>query len=164
MRSTSGILPYVEIRTATVGDALAVETVRVTSWKLAYRGVVPDSYLDAMVVDARRRVSIIAAGTATTLLALEDGAPVGMAAFGPSRDDDLEGLELFALYVLPSAWRAGVGSALLTACGDVSSVWVLEDNEPAQAFYARHGFARDGVSTVLDLGEPLVELRMVRSA
>jgi ribosomal protein S18 acetylase RimI-like enzyme len=164
MRSTSRILPYVEIRTATVDDALAVETVRVTSWKLAYRGVVPDAYLDAMVVDAARRVSIISAGAATTLLALEDGAPVGMAAFGPSRDDDLEGLELFALYVLPDAWRTGVGTALLTASGTVRSVWVLENNEPAQAFYARHGFVRDGVSTVLDLGAPLTELRMVRYA
>jgi GNAT superfamily N-acetyltransferase len=164
MRPTSGILHYVEIRRATVADALAVETVRVTSWKLSYRGVVPDAYLDAMVVDEARRLSIMSSGAATTLLALRDDVPVGMAAFGPSRDEDLDGLELFALYVLPSAWRSGVGTALLADCDAVGSVWVLEDNVRGQAFYARHGFVRDGVSTVLDLGAPLVEVRMVRSA
>jgi GNAT superfamily N-acetyltransferase len=163
MRSTSGILPYVKIRKATVADALAVETVRVTSWKLAYRGLVPDAYLDAMAVDASRRVAIITAGDATTLLAVDGGTPVGMAAFGPTRDDDLDGLELFALYVLPAVWRAGIGTALLAACGPVRSVWVLEDNARAQAFYARQGFVPDGISTVLDLGDPLVEVRMVRS-
>lgn len=152
-----------EIRTATVADALAVETVRVTSWRLAYRGIVTDSYLDAMMIDPHRRVSIIKAGRATTLIALQGSDPVGMAVFGPSRDDDINGVELYAIYVLPSAWRAGVGSALLTACGPPGSVWVLQDNERAQAFYVRHGFARDGVSTVLDLGAPVVEVRMLRS-
>lgn len=164
MRSTSAILLYVEIRTATVADALAVEAVRVASWKVSYRGVVPDAYLAAMVVDEGRRVSIISQGLTTTLLALHEGAAVGMAAFGPSRDDDVQGLELYALYVLPSAWRAGVGTALLEACGDIRSLWVLKGNQRARAFYARHGFAPDGVSTVLDLGAPIVEIRMVRPA
>jgi GNAT superfamily N-acetyltransferase len=164
MRSASAIMPLVEIRTATTADALAVETVRVLSWKLSYRGLVPDAYLDALVVDEARRVSIISSGAATTLLAVVDSRPVGMAAYGPTRDDDLGGLELFALYVLPPSWRSGVGTALLSACGAAESVWVLAKNARGQAFYARHGFAPDGASTVLHLGAPLVEVRLVRSA
>src|SRR6059058_3443447 len=45
-RSTSAILPAVHVRTATVDDALAVETVRIRGWQTAYRGIVPDSFLD----------------------------------------------------------------------------------------------------------------------
>lgn len=151
------------LRAATVADALAVETVRVNTWKVAYRGLLPDSLLDGLTVDAHRRAAGIIAGSSTTLLALEGPHPVGMAAYGPCRDDDLDGSELYALYVLPRAWRSGTGTAMLAACGDVTSLWVLEGNARAIAFYARHGFSFDGVRKDKDLGGPVVELRMVRS-
>ena len=149
---------------ATAEDALAVETVRITSWRTAYRGVLPDGFLDALVIDAERRAARMAEEGLTALLATEGDQPLGMAAFGPCRDDDRPGLpELYALYVLPSAWRGGVGSALLAAAGDVQSLWVLEANARARAFYARHGFTPDGTSKVLELGAPVVEVRLVRS-
>lgn len=50
---------------------------------------------------------------------------------------------LDALYVEPSAQRAGVGSALLevarTRRPDGFGLWVFESNEPARSFYRRHG-------------------------
>ena len=151
-----------QIRVATSADALAVETVRITSWRTAYRGMVPDGYLDALVVDAERRAARMAEEGLTVLLATEGDAPVGMAAHGPCRDPDRPGLpELYALYVLPEAWRTGVGSALLAAAGDVRSLWVLEANARARAFYERHGFRADGVTKELDLGGPVTELRML---
>lgn len=149
-----------ELRTATPADALAVETVRVETWRAAYAGLVPQDFLDGLVVDAQRRAEAIASGTATTLLAI-DPDPVAMAAHGPDRDG-LPGQELYALYVLPRAWRSGVGSRVLAACGDVRSLWVLEGNARARAFYGRHGFVADGATKVLDLGAPVTELRMVR--
>jgi hypothetical protein len=36
------------VRTATAGDAMEVAKVHVRSWQAAYRGLVPDSYLDAL--------------------------------------------------------------------------------------------------------------------
>jgi GNAT superfamily N-acetyltransferase len=150
-----------EIRVAAVEDALAVETVRLQSWQAAYRGLVADRYLDAMAVDVRRRADLIASGLATTLIA-EDPHPVGMAVFGPARDADCAGSdELFALYVDPSRWRAGIGGALIACCAGVSVVWVLEGNGRARAFYERHGFRPDGTRKVLDLGGPVTELRML---
>ncbi|MGB8650282.1 MAG: GNAT family N-acetyltransferase [Mycobacteriales bacterium] len=152
-----------QIRVAGAEDALAVETVRIGSWKVAYRGMVPDAFLDGLVVDAERRAAQMAAEGLTVLLATEDDQPVGMAAHGPCRDDDRSGEpELYALYVLPPAWRTGVGAALLAACGDVASLWVLEANARARGFYARHRFRPDGVSKALDLGGAVVEVRMVR--
>jgi ribosomal protein S18 acetylase RimI-like enzyme len=151
----------VPVRTATVEDALAVETVRIRGWQTAYRGIVADSFLDSLVVDADRRATMIASSDVTTLVADEDGV-VGMAAFGPARDDEDGVVELYALYVDPAAWRKGVGTSLLTACEGVTVLWVLADNERARAFYRRHGFAADGGSKLLDLDGPVTEIRMRR--
>ena len=143
-----------EIREATPQDDLAVERVRLGTWKVAYRGLVPDAYLDALEPGERRTPP-----STTTLIALAP-EPAGMAAHGPCRDG--EGRELYALYVLPAHWGTGLGDDLLAACGDVSSLWVLEHNARARAFYARHGFTPDGTAKAIDLGEPVSEIRMTR--
>ena len=149
------------VRIATVADAPAVEEVRIRGWQTAYRRIVPDDYLDALVVDAARRAERIAEPGVTTLLAEEDGTATGMAVYGACRDGS-GAVELYALYVDPDHWRKGVGTALLAACEGVTVLWVLKDNARAQAFYRRHGFAPDGGSQVLDLGRPVVEIRMRR--
>ena len=153
-----------QVRWATSEDALAVETVRITGWQAAYRGIVADSFLDSLVVDARMRASRIA--EIPTLVAVDADQVVGMACFGPSRDEDLEGVaELYALYVDPSSWRAGIGSALLEECTElagVAALWVLEGNHRARAFYGRHGFTADGATKELDLEGPVTEIRMRR--
>jgi ribosomal protein S18 acetylase RimI-like enzyme len=41
-------------------------------------------------------------------------------------------------------------------------LWVLEDNERAQAFYRGEGFVADGGRKELDLDGPVGELRMRR--
>jgi GNAT superfamily N-acetyltransferase len=151
----------VPVRTAGAEDAPAVESVRIRGWRAAYRGLVPDSYLDSLVVDAVRRAERMSEPGVTTLLAEEDGRTAGMAVLGPCREGSGE-VELYALYVDPDHWRRGVGSALLAACEGVSVLWVLEDNVRARAFYARHGFRADGGRQLLDLGGPVAEIRMRR--
>ena len=56
------------------------------------------------------------------------------------------GLELYAIYVRQAWQGTGVGQALLDASvGNLAcSVWVLENNPRAHAFYARNGFVADG--------------------
>ncbi|MCU1601768.1 MAG: acetyltransferase [Frankiales bacterium] len=147
------------VRTATSEDALAVETVRTRGWQAAYRGIVSDGYLDAMVVDSERRAGLIGQDGVTTLVAEEDEV-LGMAVYGPSRHG--EGTELYALYVDPAHWRAGVGTALLAACNGLTELWVLQDNTGAQAFYEQHGFRADGGSQVLEIDGPVTEIRMRR--
>ncbi len=148
------------VRTATTDDALAVETVRMRGWQVAYRGIVSDAFLDAMTVDPERRAGLIGQDGVRTLVA-DDPDVVGMAVYGPSRHGR-SGTELYALYVDPEHWRAGVGTALLAACVGVDELWVLRDNARAQAFYARHGFVADGGSQVLDIDGPVTEIRMTR--
>jgi GNAT superfamily N-acetyltransferase len=98
---------------------------------------------------------------------------VGMANVGPARDDDLDADrvgEIRAMYADPSAWSTGVGSALMRAsmdhlrgCGQVDvTLWVLEDNLRARAFYERWGFRPDGARQVVELGRAVPEIRYYR--
>lgn len=152
----------VVIRTASLTDAFVVEDLRVSGWKTAYRGLLADAFLDSLEVDADMRATTMARGDATELLAVSDGTPVGMATFGPCRDDDRSGeQELYAIYVREPG--RGIGGRLLEACGPVTSLWVLQGNAPAIGFYERHGFALDGSTQDLWLGDEQVrELRMLR--
>ena len=88
---------------------------------------------------------------------------------GASRDEDaacpVSG-ELYAIYVLAAHYGSGAGQALLDAAigRAAASLWVLEDNPRARAFYERNGFRADG--TVKDddrWGEPVREVRLVRA-
>ena len=72
------------------------------------------------------------------LLALDDGAAVGFAAW--------TGHLLDALYVLPRHSGHGIGRQLLAALpASVDALWVLVDNARGRAFYARNGWADTGV-------------------
>ncbi len=151
------------VRPATAADVRAADAVRVAGWKAAYRDLVPQAYLDRlMVTDARVAwlTDRLEDQDAQTLVAVEGKAVVGMAVHGPGRDPDLPGLrELYALYVHPSHWRRGTGTELLAACGPVDMLWVLEGNERGRAFYERHGFRPDGTAKTLDLDGPVLEVR-----
>ena len=85
---------------------------------------------------------------------------VGYAAFGAERDPagrpgagpEAGPAELYAIYVVPARWSAGVGRQLLAAVlaqaggrGYRSiSLWVLEGNDRARRFYERAGFSPAG--------------------
>ncbi len=69
-------------------------------------------------------------------------------------------VELSKMYVLPDAHGAGVSAALMSAAVDdaralgAACVWlgVNQENQRAQRFYAKHGFAATGTKT-FRLGE-----------
>jgi hypothetical protein len=85
-----------EIRRALADDALGVATVHVRSWQAAYRGLLPDAYLDQLDVEARRvgwaqTIAETDWPRSGTLVATEANANVvGFAHLGPTRDDDLD--------------------------------------------------------------------------
>ena len=93
------------------------------------------------------------------LLAVEAGAPVGLVWYLRDGTFGLGGyLKLMA--VLPGAQARGVGAALLAAFeaelarGAAHGFLLCSDfNAPAQAFYARHGWARVGALPGLVLPE-----------
>lgn len=156
------------VRTATPGDALAIETIRVRAWRAAYRHVLPPHELDAMPVDESRwrgRLLQPPAGW-ETFVAEHGGRVVGFACVGPSRDE-LELGELYAIYVDPDAWSTGAGRELMLRSEDAlqagyreATLWVLEDNPRARRFYELAGWEPDGARKVEERwGVPAPEVR-----
>jgi GNAT superfamily N-acetyltransferase len=154
----------VRLRDARRGDELAVAEVHVRSWQEAYRGLMPDSYLDALDPRDRAGGYIFEAGdpaAPATVLAVgeEDGKEVvlGFATFCPSRDEDAPDLgEVVALYVDPNRHGGGVGRLLMTearrrlhhAGFTEALLWVLDGNARAATFYEREGWRPDGAKRV----------------
>ena len=140
------------VRHAVIDDATGIARVRAESWRAAYRGIVPDAYLDAIDVDEwaerQRRNMEEHPDDLISLVAETEELIAGWAASGPNRDADHDYAgELYAIYLLPEHQRRGIGSELTTATarwladqGLTSMIlWVLEDNHPARRFYEALG-------------------------
>lgn len=165
-----------QIRPASLDDLPAVARIHVETWQAAYRGHVPDWFLDALSVDERADewTEILGQGSwpSTGLLVAETdhGELVGFAHLSPSRDDDATADcgEVTAIYVDPSAWRTGAGRLLLEASSSLlreagfsrATLWVLEGNDRARCFYERLGWRTDGSTKIDDRGDfTLTEVR-----
>ena len=151
-------------------DALAVSRVYAASWRAAYRRIVPQAFLDEMAED--RWCGFLTGGGAESLLLLDGQRLAGTAAYGPARQTETAGCgEVISLYLLPDCWGRGLGKALLEAalerlwemgCREVS-LWVLEENRRARAFYERQGFSLSGAALDCEVGgKELREVRYVR--
>ncbi|WP_053848022.1 GNAT family N-acetyltransferase [Streptomyces sp. NRRL B-24085] len=166
------------IRPMTLADCDRVAEIRVRGWQSAYRGLIPQSYLDAMSVarDAERHRTrfVQGDGSVVNLVAEWDGEVTGWACHGPYRDGEVRtaDAELYAVYVDPRHYGRGIGHALLlealwnrTALGhDRMYLWVLRDNSRARRFYERAGFAPDGTEEPFEAdGVPVPEVRYTRA-
>jgi GNAT superfamily N-acetyltransferase len=161
----------VTVRRATVDDAAALGSVHVRAWQAAYRGQMPDDYLDGLRAEERAamwRQSFDRRRTDRVLLVAEiEGGVVGFALAGST--DDPPGLgELYALNVDPDSWGAGAGQALLAAVRealvglghDEAVLWVLPGNARARRVYEANGWVADGAERVMDiLGVTVSEVR-----
>jgi GNAT superfamily N-acetyltransferase len=139
------------LRRAIAGDAEGIARVHTRSWQSAYKGILPDDFLDALRWESRIEAwsGIISTTQTTTndiFVATDaDSAVAGFASIGEVRDDDLISqmfFELQAIYVAPELWNQGVGRALmevaLTAMPPTTpglSLWVLAANERGRRFY-----------------------------
>ncbi|GAA0249691.1 GNAT family N-acetyltransferase [Actinomadura nitritigenes] len=139
------------IRTATEADAPAIARLHLSSYRAAYRGLLPDGFLAAYDPAERehRWRERLRDPSRTTFVTTP--AMVAFAETGPSHDVPHTG-ELLALHVAESHWRQGIGGALhahalnaLSGLGYESAVlWVLDGNRRACAFYEAAGWAFTG--------------------
>jgi GNAT superfamily N-acetyltransferase len=139
---------------------MGIAIVHVRSWQAAYRGLVPQEYLDSLDVEQRYIVWARIIGQAEwpragTFVAEDGGDVVGFASICPSRDDDAESAsagELAAIYLLPGSWGKGLGRELMAsalsarsdAAFDEATAWVLDMNGRARRFYEAAGWHADG--------------------
>ncbi len=137
-----------EIRFITSADNRCdISKVYEDSWKFAYKGIIPQSYLDS--IPTGHWASNVDSPDWNTLVCVEDGKIVGTSSFGKSRFEQFAGWgEIISIYLLPDYMGRGYGKALLkTAVRELRKLglhdiflWVLEENNVARRFYDKMGF------------------------
>jgi GNAT superfamily N-acetyltransferase len=167
----------IRIRPMTLADYDRVSEIRVLGWQFAYRGLMPQPYLDALSAkdDAERRRARFEQGdgSVVNLVASRGEEIVGWAAFGPYRDGEVRAgdVELYAIYLDPQHLGTGAGRALmqeaLRRCADLGHtrvlLWVVRGNARARRFYERAGFRADGAEEPYEVeGVSVPEIRYVR--
>lgn len=137
-----------EIRHINAGDdRLAISRIYEESWKFAYRGIIPQSYLDS--IPSGRWAAHLDTPGRDNFVMLDGSRCIGTASCSPSRSDEYKGFgEIISIYLLPEYIGRGHGRPLLEAAvcrlealgfRDIF-LWVLEANCRARAFYEKFGF------------------------
>lgn len=162
----------IEVRDANTGDADAIATAHIDGWRVAYRGLLPDEYLDATEFATSRRDRWRAwawkSVTDSCLFVVtidkrvggfchagpeqvqperyQSAAPASPVPAGTGRG------EVYAFYLHPSAWGSGGAGALMSRCEEflrdegygTAILWVLRDNPRARSFYEKAGWHPTG--------------------
>lgn len=133
-------------------DVAAIATLHAESWRTAYRGLVPDGFLDGPVVEDRmhlwrKRLNGPASNRQLVLKAVLEGELIGFVCVRLD-DDPACGPRLDNLHVKPALKGTGIGSRLFRAAhewvgraapGQPMHLWVIEGNWPARRFYDLQG-------------------------
>jgi len=164
-----------EIRKATPNDVKDISRIHALSWKSAYKGIVPQAYLDELKEDfwVSAFEAWIKDNVLTAQLIVEDGSSVGCVAYGKSRDKCLPDWgEIVSIYLLPEYFSKGYGNKLLESAlsdlkqSDYQSVylWVLKENQRARHFYEKNKFQCNKDECVCEImGKQLTDIRYIYS-
>lgn len=153
------------VRAARPEDAEAFAACHLECWREAYDGLWgPERLAEVDVAEmAQERREQIEAGSATNVLAEENGEVIGVAISGPSRDENPQvPEEVYAIYIRQEHYGSGLADDLLQATiGDrPATLWVYRDNPRAAAFYMHRGFIQDGAER--QDSEGILQVRMIR--
>jgi len=155
-------------------DAKALGRVHSSSWRVAYKGIIPGEVLEKITPEKREEyfTEALKDKLGETAVIKTDNTICGFVTLGRCRDEDLaiEYGEIWGIYLSPDHWNTGMGSILfdwaireLTDRGFKKvSLWVLEANWRARKFYEKHGFKFDGTIKQLNIGRKLNEVRYTK--
>lgn len=171
----------IHVRHGVREDADTLARAHIDAWRVAYRGVIPDEYLDSPEFESER-TTMWQGWTwpnqpgAQLFVPEVDGRVVGFGLVGPERGDHAGAHtrrgEVYAFYLHPTAWGSGAASATMARCTEFlrdagfteAVLWVLRDNPRARRFYEKSGWrvtgeetSWDGPSTAAKLPVPVTE-------
>jgi ribosomal protein S18 acetylase RimI-like enzyme len=150
----------VRVRSAVLDDVGQIAIVHTLGWQAEYRELLPKAVLDKL--STPNPISRLTTAVQQALwpgrgmlVADRDGQVVGFVEIRPTRDEDQDPArvgEIAALYVDPKEWRRRIGRSLVAAATERlaaagctgATLWVLNTNGRAIAFYNVVGFRPDG--------------------
>ncbi len=176
----------INVRSVQPGDAPAMGRVHADAWKVGYAHIFPTSFIESIDPAQRAEMweqritsgEVDGAGaengpSSMTAVGELDGELLALCTYGPYRpvdgvDDEgasPELCELWGLNVHPDAWGTGLAQAMMawTLAGlaadhpePTAVLWVLTDNGRGRRFYEKEGWAADGASQDLTIGDATV--------
>lgn len=161
----------ITIRRAAAEDASAISEIYALSWKTAYRGVVPQAYLDELKLDfwKPKFENWIQNNVLKADILFLDETPVGCVAYGKAREEQFADWgEIVSIYIHPDHFRKGYGKMLLNSAlknfkedgFEDCYLWVLSENTNAQQFYKQNGFTPTQDQCQCEImGKQLTDLR-----
>ncbi len=135
------------------------------SWREAYRGILPASYLENDVGDdLARQWRNQTVGDDDVMLVAEDPDIIGFIAVWCRPDPFIDNL-----HVLPEHRSKGLGQQLMGHAAQelgcrghkIAHLWVLEDNRRARAFYERLGGQEVETKTKPIFGHDLLHVKIM---
>ncbi|WP_236796892.1 GNAT family N-acetyltransferase [Amycolatopsis sp. GM8] len=151
------------VRRAVPADAGRIAEINIDGWRTAYRGLIPDAYLDGMRYETLRERWATGlrghADAASMFVAVGPDSVLRAYAFVRSVRDEGDRHpvhatgELCAIYADPRWKGHGAGHAVhQAALGHLASygfrhavLWVLTGNAPSRRFYEAHGWKCDEI-------------------
>lgn len=142
-----------KIRTASPADAPAIGRVNVDSWRITYKSIVHQSFLDSLDYEKRAESALqrINDPLVDSIVVESSQGIVRFSDLGPSRESkiDADG-ELYTIYLCPEVQSKGIGTDLFSKVYDRAKerhfraifVSVLSANARAIGFYERMGGVR----------------------
>ena len=160
------------VRKVTQSDDFdAIGNIYAQSWKSAYRGIVPQSYLDSL--SGEQWADKFRTRKHDSFIILEGGKYIGTSSICAARDEIMAGYgEIISIYLLPEYFGQGYAEPLLNCAVNALwekgyeniYLWTLEKNIRAQRFYEKNGFYKNGDTSAIEIaGKELTEIRYVRS-
>lgn len=141
------------IRKAIEEDSKEIALLIIRSWKKAYRGLIPDDFLDNMSmenIEKNWKKNIISQNDKNSIFVYEERDKIhGVIRFGEPLDKENRryNAEIHVLYVEPTLKRKGIGSRLFNFAKEYFIrygknnliIWCLKGNEQGMNFYKKMG-------------------------
>jgi ribosomal protein S18 acetylase RimI-like enzyme len=174
----------IAVRQATEADADTIGALHVRAWQWAYRGLLPDPYLDGLADQVEQRAAMWRRqihpsereSGRRVWVAERDGMLAGFCSTSGTQGGGEEpgahvvhaAAELHTIYLEPEVVGTGAGAALMRhALSDLRNrgfrsavLWVQDTNTRARRFYEKGGWCPDGAEKTADVwGMPVRQVR-----
>ena len=166
----------INIRKAIPEDAYNFTVCHISCWQSAYKNIVPQEYLENMLMEKEKRVdkyknTLANPGNCEYYCVIYAERMIGFIIINIRHNEDKSSIgEIWAIYLIEEFCGKNYGKILLDfAINELKHMeqnkiilWVFEENHRARHFYEKNNFSYNGIKREVDwYGKPLIELQYV---